>query len=353
MFNLNHKGIKSLAALALILVLGIFTGVLPVWPATQASAEAPILVITGTGLKEDIFIYQSDLGFNNQAMVTRYYSANDSANRRRIFKVKGFDLLRLFNRPAPDNLREGDWDITFAASDGFKLTFKISDLRNRFYSRDLTQESAVRVDPVIGIYRSVLYGPFVNPSTPITWTDRPLTPADLDPDLPRLHMGQINSDPADRNNGNFVKGLIKIMVGAERAQPDPQPQPPTPQPTQPQSPQPSQPQTPQPSQPQTPQPTQPQPQDGKPHGGVVDDPSKEEPTNPAGEAPTESPPNGEKPENDQDPEPPEAAGNPTGVNGVGQAFIKMVRNNPISTALLFGVSVLGITAAVLIKKRFY
>ncbi len=216
MLQFRKSKVKDFLAVAMIffLLMGQIVGGMP-FQLARAAGDDPVLVITGTGLEQDVFLYESDLAFDNPAMEERYYSSNNSHNFRSIWRVKGFDLLALLDQFGGGNLKEGDWPIKFMASDGLSLTFTISQLQDRYYYPDLTLDSEEQVDPMIGIYRAQLYN-VVNPEPPIEWEDRDLTAADRDGDAPRLYLGQTQGDTSDMNQTSFVRNLVRIVVGEER-----------------------------------------------------------------------------------------------------------------------------------------
>jgi sugar lactone lactonase YvrE len=207
--------------MALALILGQLAGVMPRRHA--AAREQPVLVITGTGLERDLFIYQSDFDFNNPDMVERYFSSNKNApEHHKIWKVKGFDVFSLLNSAG---LIDGtDWNVTFKASDGFTLSWSISALESMYWHPDFTAESAERVLPVVGIYRAELFSKLITEFTPpASWDDRALTTADLDTHPPRLFIGQAQGQISDRNQSKFVRSLVRVVVGEERPPADPPP----------------------------------------------------------------------------------------------------------------------------------
>lgn len=172
------------------------------------------LLLTGTGLKEDVLVGTADWNINNPAFVNRYFSSNNNWDFHKIWKVKGLDLLSLFG---PGNLKtDQDYTVTFVSADGLKYTETISSLKNRYYYPQFTIASGTRVDPMIGFYRHTPFEPDYQglPAT-VTWTDRPLTEADLDGQAPRLYLGQRGS-PSDLNQPFFVRELVRIVVGEER-----------------------------------------------------------------------------------------------------------------------------------------
>ncbi|HPZ12443.1 MAG TPA: hypothetical protein PKV91_08855, partial [Bacillota bacterium] len=89
------KPLKSIVALVLALLLTVGQ-VLPVVPALTAQVHAqsqPVLTVTGTGLHQDVLIYEGD--WSNYTEVVRYYSSNNNHDYHKIWKVKGYDLFEL------------------------------------------------------------------------------------------------------------------------------------------------------------------------------------------------------------------------------------------------------------------
>ncbi len=192
-------------------------------PGTSRAGES--LVITGTGLKQDVIFNESYYQFNHPQMEELYYSSNNNWNFKSIWHVKGFRLRSLLDQFGAGNLKEGSWPITFLAKDGLSFTMTLQELENRFYYPDLTIDSEEQVDPMIGIYRAQLFN-VINPTPPIKWADRKLTVADRDQEAPRLYFGQKKGNIDDRNQPFFIRDLVRIVVGEERppgssSRPDP------------------------------------------------------------------------------------------------------------------------------------
>lgn len=179
-----------------------------------ASDPEDVLIITGTGLKEDVSIYSSQwLDFHHPDLEERYYSSNNRFNFHKIWKVKGFDLLTLMGK---DNLKnDQDYPITFIASDGAEYTESLSSLTDRYYYPHFTPEGEEPILPMIGFYRTELYDSN-DPKPPVTWEDQPLSAQDLDGVAPRLYLGQRQGEMSDANNSLFLRSLIKIVVGEKR-----------------------------------------------------------------------------------------------------------------------------------------
>jgi hypothetical protein len=184
-------------------------------PAFTAQAAEPVLTITGTGLQQDVLIYDGD--WSNYTLVERYYSSNNNFNYHKIWKVKGYDLFELMG---VGNLKSQKYAVTFIAKDGARITKTVSDLRSQFYYRKFTADSGEPVSPMIGFYRAVLYGPDIQglpDPADVIWQDRALTEADKDRDeSPRLYFGQAPGQVSENNMSYFLKNLTRIVVGEER-----------------------------------------------------------------------------------------------------------------------------------------
>jgi len=204
--------VKAICKYTLILLSAALI-VLVTAPGT-ARADEP-LVITGTGLKQDVIFNESYYQFYHPKIEELYYSSNNNWNFKSIWRVKGFRLRSLLDQFGAGNLKEGVWPITFKAKDGLSFTMTLQELENRFYYPDLTIDSEEQVDPMIGIYRAQLFN-VINPTPPIKWTNRPLTEADRDKEAPRLYFGQKKGNIDDRNQPFFIRDLVLIVVGEER-----------------------------------------------------------------------------------------------------------------------------------------
>jgi len=211
------KPLKSIVALVLALLLTVGQ-VLPVVPALTAQVHAqsqPVLTVTGTGLHQDVLIYEGD--WSNYTEVVRYYSSNNNFDYHKIWKVKGYDLFELLGA---QNLKtDQDYEVTFVAADGAPVTRKISELQSQYYYPQFTVESGQLVAPMLGFYRAALYEPdFQGRPDPdeIIWEDRELTEADRDANAPRLHMGQAAGQVSENNQSFFLRDLVRIVVGEER-----------------------------------------------------------------------------------------------------------------------------------------
>ncbi len=211
------KPLKSIVALVLALLLTVGQ-VLPVVPALTAQVHAqsqPVLTVTGTGLHQDVLIYEGD--WSNYTEVVRYYSSNNNYDYHKIWKVKGYDLFELLGA---QNLKtDQDYEVTFVAADGAPVTRKISELQSQYYYPQFTVESGQLVAPMLGFYRAALYEPdFQGRPDPdeIIWEDRELTEADRDANALRLHMGQAEGQVSENNQSYFLRDLVRIIVGEER-----------------------------------------------------------------------------------------------------------------------------------------
>ncbi|WP_238442406.1 Ig-like domain-containing protein, partial [Desulfofalx alkaliphila] len=184
---------------------------------SDAQAE-PELVITGTGLKEDVYLYQSDwLDFDNEDFIERYYSSVNNWNFYKIWRVRGWDLIDLLGE---DNLKEGNWSIRFTASDGLSMAWTIDDLYGRYYYPEFSTDDGVQVGPMIAAYRAALFEPnYAGKPSEIEWEDRELTEADFDHEHPRVYMGQPEGEPEFKNQPFFIRKLVRIVVGEERPVP--------------------------------------------------------------------------------------------------------------------------------------
>jgi|GEM_PF-390579 len=204
------KGKRVNRFLALIMVCMIIVGqIAAVAPVSLAGTTdtGPALVITGTGINQDVFISAADWN----AMQERHYSSNNSYNFHKILKVRGYDLFDLIGT---SNLKtDQDYPVRFIASDGFSLTKSVQNLKSLSYYQHFTSADAVQVAPMIGYYYKELISDDT-PEPPVAWTDQTLTTADADANAPRIYFGQNGID--DKNQSNFVRSLVRIVVGEER-----------------------------------------------------------------------------------------------------------------------------------------
>jgi hypothetical protein len=172
-------------------------------------AAEPELIITGTGLEEEIVITSGD--WSKYKMVERIYSTNNSLGFHKIIKAKGYDLFDLIGKGLKT---DEDYDVKFTCSDGFEFTKTISELKNAYSFTDFTLESKEEIMPMIAKYTSVMADYPKNIfAPPVTWTDIPITETDLDKDFPKLVFGQTDID--DMNMSKWGKEVVKITVGDE------------------------------------------------------------------------------------------------------------------------------------------
>lgn len=183
--------------------------------AEAAAAEQPVLVITGTGLKEDVIIYESDLSKYSQ--VERYFSSNNSSDFRKITKVRGYDLFDLLGE---GNLKtDQDYNISFKASDNFSRTRTVSQLKSLHYYPEFIEATKENVMPLIASYKIELISiPKDDFNPPIVWNDKDLTEADKMSAL-QLIIGQAGIN--DKNQSSWVSKLVAIQVGDPRPPEDP------------------------------------------------------------------------------------------------------------------------------------
>ncbi len=207
--NCKKVLICSLSVLFVVSILGASGGSLK-----AQGIGTPDLVITGTGLTQDVYLYKADWeNFNNPNFVERYYSSNNNFDFHKIWKVKGYDLFALIDGKL---INDGtDWSISFEAEDGAKITRTINQLQSIYYYSDFTLSRGVLVNPMIGIFRVELYTNNA-PSPPINWTDRSLVEADKDNNAPRLYFGQASGNVSDINQQFYLRDLVRIVIGQER-----------------------------------------------------------------------------------------------------------------------------------------
>ncbi len=187
----------------LLIILMIIMNAIPV------SAAEPELVITGTGMEKEVLITSSD--WSKYSLIERTYSTNNSLGFHKIVKAKGYDLFALIG---PGLKTDRDYDVKFTCSDGFEFVKKISELKNAYYYSDFTLGSKETVMPMIAKYTKVLADFPANIfAPPVTWTDIPITEADLDKYFPKLVFGQTDID--DMNMSKWGREVIKITVGDE------------------------------------------------------------------------------------------------------------------------------------------
>ena len=212
---------KRISKYFLILCITLFAAMLSA--ATVLAAE-PVLTITGTGLNEDILIYQND--WSKYAKVVRYYSSCNTQYYHKIWKVEGYDLVALLGGEKGSNLKSGNHKITFHASDKGKLTKSLWDLNGRYYYPhfDIKDKEAKPVAAMIGLKRAYLYeyqkldqdgkGRPPDPAE-VSWSEKSVG---LDDRAPRIYFGQTKGNVSDQNQSEFLYGLVRIVVGDERAE---------------------------------------------------------------------------------------------------------------------------------------
>lgn len=190
-----------------LMICMIITQSLSFVPAYAADVE---LMITGSGINKDVIITAAD--WANYNMVERFYSANNSLGFHKIVKAKGYDLFELIGE---DNLKAGtDYTVKFTCSDGFEFTKLLSELKGAYYYSNFTEQSKATVLPMIAKYTSVLADfPKDVFAPPISFTDKPVTEADLDSAFPKLVFGQTNID--DMNMSKWGKEVVNITIGDE------------------------------------------------------------------------------------------------------------------------------------------
>lgn len=206
----NYKNSKKIKFLTCLLVLGLIFSQAAFF-LDYVEAATVELLITGTGIKEDVSIRESD--WSKHKMIERVYSTNNSLYFHKIIKVKGYDLFELIGK---DNLKiDKDYQVKFTCSDGFEFTKSIKELKNAYYFSDFTEGKKQLIGPMIARYSAVLADyPKDDFKPPIKWTDRVLTEKDSDKDFPKLVFGQTNID--DMNLSKWGKKVVKITIGDER-----------------------------------------------------------------------------------------------------------------------------------------
>lgn len=201
--------------LAFLIAFGQFAYMGPAYQAEAASDDV-VLLITGTGVKEEVRVHPSD--WDKYDMVERYYSSNNSKDFHKITKVKGYDVFDLIG---DDNLKtDEDYKVTFFCSDGVEIEKNISALKSVYTYQDFTEENKEYVRPILSLYKRELIevlGKDLNP--PLQWEDQELTEEYKDDKAPRLVFGQENMD--EMNQSNWGWNIIKIQVGEERPQENP------------------------------------------------------------------------------------------------------------------------------------
>jgi hypothetical protein len=206
---MSKKISKCLASMLLVLSAVLLLTAAPAW------AAQPDLIITGTGLYEDVVIYPGDWGQYAYAVDERYYSSNNALDFHHIWKVWGYDLFSIIGIR---NLKSQKYAITFYSRDGAKMEMTIGDLRSRFYYPRFDVSKGKPIAPMIGFKRVDLYeyqDKDGNPPDPVDviFEDKPVGD---DSKAPRLYFGQSKDKVSDRNMTFFLYKLAKIVVGDER-----------------------------------------------------------------------------------------------------------------------------------------
>ena len=204
------KLLKNLVALTLALLLTLGQ-LLPVLPLPTAQAAQPALIITGTGLENDVLIYEED--WSNYEEEVRLYSSNNTKDFHHIWKIGGYDLFEVMG--GLDNIKtDQDYVVTFLATDGVDTTRTISQLQSQYYYPRFDVADGVPVAPMIGFYRTDLYEHLHLPDpADVFWEDKALTE---DVDVPRLILGQAQGDVSEQTQTDYLKNLSRIVVGEER-----------------------------------------------------------------------------------------------------------------------------------------
>ena len=213
---MSKKLSRHLATALLVLLVVLL---LPVAPARAAQSD---LIITGTGLYEDVVIYPGDWGQYAYAAKERYYSSNNALGFHHIWKVWGYDLFDLIGAK---NLKSQKYTITFYARDdkNTKMDMTIGDLRSRYYYPRFDESRGELVAPMIGFKRVDLYeyqdqdregkGKPPDP-VEVNFKEKPVA---YDDKAPRLYFGQSKGNVSDKNMTFFLYKLAKIVVGEERS----------------------------------------------------------------------------------------------------------------------------------------
>ena len=211
MKNISCKMKKTLV---LLLAFGMILSQLTFFGA-QVNAEGTDLLISGSGVKEEVSISQSD--WSKYKPVERVYSTNNSLGFHKIVKAKGYDLFDLIGSK---NLKtDQDYKVKFISSDGFEITTTIGELKNTYFYSDFTKASKKASTPMIARYTKVLADyPKNKFNPPIKWEDKAIEEKDIDKGFPKLTFGQTSID--DMNMSKWAKDVVKIVVGDEDAKGD-------------------------------------------------------------------------------------------------------------------------------------
>lgn len=204
--RLINKFISCLVALALVLGQIVFYAP----PVMAAEDQKPTLVITGTGLKNDVVISGAD--WSRLAIEERYFSSNNKDGFHKINKVKGYDLFSTLI--GAENLNVEDDTVYFTASDGFERSKTVKTLKSeQYYYRDFTENNQEPVNPMIGVFKKELFSAqsdYIGAS----WEDQPINEIEDKLSTPQIIFGQSGID--DKNQSSWVSKLVKIRVGDER-----------------------------------------------------------------------------------------------------------------------------------------
>lgn len=202
MKNCKKRSFSLILALLLIIIQ---------MPYVKGYAENVDLVITGTGVYEEVIITEDD--WDKYELIERIYSGNNSLNFHKIIKAKGYDLFEIIGE---NNLKtDKDYVVKFTCSDGFEFTKTLSELKNTYFYSDFTEDSKAKINPMIAKYTLELAEyPKNNFSPPVEWTDREITEEDLDKGFPKILFGQTSID--DMNISRWGKEVVKITIGDDR-----------------------------------------------------------------------------------------------------------------------------------------
>lgn len=195
--------------LALVMVFSI---------SAAALADAPVLTITGSGVKAEITYTADDLAKLEQ--VTRTYSTCNNYHFYKFFKFTGYDFFSLLGA---DNLVAGVDEITFVSADGYKSTASLRTLQDgKVYFEFTADGKNETVAPMLAtaeLQLSYMYdGAEVKEhqaeddviTGKVELKDADMTGAE---ECFKVVFGQ--SSPAENNNSRFVKDVATIIVGDE------------------------------------------------------------------------------------------------------------------------------------------
>ncbi|MFA9422797.1 MAG: S-layer homology domain-containing protein [Sedimentibacter sp.] len=201
---------KKSKIIMLLLVISMIATQFTMFTPTALAADVELL-ITGTGVNEDVSITSSD--WSKYSILEKTYSTNNSLGFHKIVKAKGYDLFSLIGE---SNLKtDKDYVVKFTCSDGFEFTKTISELKNAYYYKDFTEASKVNAFPMIAKYTQILADfPKDSFAPPVAWTDQVINEENIDKDFPKLVFGQIGID--DMNMSKWGKEVVKITIGDEK-----------------------------------------------------------------------------------------------------------------------------------------